>query len=125
MTNIRTVQRDYVYNVVDGECDYQVKKWGERSNASITEFLAFTLDYVMEGLRDATRDQGGLGDELALHAVRKIAALGVSCMEQHGALPRELPIPPRAGPKPYHTSETGGQPFLEDEPPEFGLSETA
>jgi len=29
------------------------------------------------------------GDAPALHAIRKVVALGVRCMENHGALPRE------------------------------------
>ena len=29
------------------------------------------------------------GDSTALHAIRKVTALGVRCMENHGALPRE------------------------------------
>ena len=120
------LHRAYVHDVIDGECAYQVEKWGERSNASITEFLAFTLDYVMEGLKQVTRDQDGNGNELALHTMRKIAGLSFSCMEQHGALPRVQLIPLQPGPKPYHTSETGGQqPFFEDEPPEFGLNDAA
>ena len=33
---------------------------------------------------------GNYGDAPALHGIRKVAALAVRCMENHGALPREL-----------------------------------
>lgn len=83
----RSEVRQEVYNAFDNEREYQEHKWGPRSRASITEFMAFTLDYVMQGLKAVTR-HGEAGTDEALHCARKIGSMQVALMEQHGVLYR-------------------------------------
>lgn len=52
------------------------------------------------------------GDAPALHEIRKVAALAVRCMENHGALPREL-----AGTEVLEVAEVVKEKEEEDEVP--------
>lgn len=94
--------REDVYRVIDGERYYQelmAKKhnWGQgtgdASNHEVGVFLALLETYVRRALdahADATGYRGPVSDNQALHVVRKIAALAVACMEQHGAPERKI-----------------------------------
>lgn len=84
--------RHAVYEVLDSERSYQEHRWGDehrRNPHSVTEFLVYMRDYVEEALHFLSREADPEASERALHWVRKVAALGVSCMEQHGAPFRE------------------------------------
>jgi len=76
------INRLEVYEAIDGERDYQDKKWGSQFNDSewsIGDWLIFMERYVEEA-------KGRIGyDVEALDSVRKIAALAVACMEYNGA----------------------------------------
>lgn len=83
-------RRDAVYNLIDGERDYQEKRWGEGHIHEVSAYLAFMKSYVDRAIDEATHadrdDELGLIDYAqALDTVRKITALGVACMENHGA----------------------------------------
>lgn len=70
---------------IDTERDYQDWRWNASTTVtegrhSVGEFLVFMDDYVREA-----KAQLSAGDDLALHTIRKVAGLGVACMEQHGA----------------------------------------
>lgn len=74
-----------VYEVVDGERDYQDGLPATRSDGgdkSVGAFLALMQRYMTVALDDYAMNPGDAG---ALDVVRKITALGVACMEQHGA----------------------------------------
>lgn len=81
--------RDEVYQALDSERTYQNDRWADGANHnphSITEWLTYMRVYAEEGLRivsTSSDEQGGLP------FARKVAALGVVCMEQHGAPRRE------------------------------------
>lgn len=80
--------RDHVYDAIDSERDYQNAKWGENGSHnphSVTEWLTYMRHYIDEGLRVATLTNEPETDQAALPFARKVAALGVVCMEQHGA----------------------------------------
>lgn len=86
--------RPEVYKLIDGERDYQDKRWGVSPGStqgwhSAQEWLSFLQDYANEGLHVGTRG----GDEEAyqkqLSIIRKIAGIATAAMEQHGAPPRE------------------------------------
>jgi len=76
--------REDVYKIIDGERDYQDVTWpggGHRTGVDIT-----LLHYYMHEADVAlTRNSG---DIPALHVIRKIAAIAVRCLEEHGAPPR-------------------------------------
>lgn len=86
--------REEVFNVIRGERDYQDSIWNAETTTtegvhSVTEFLVFMQDYVNEALHHVSRNGEPEASEHALHIVRKVATLGVACMEQNGALRRE------------------------------------
>jgi hypothetical protein len=83
-----------VFTAIDGERKYQDELWGpteSHGQHSITEFLVFMRDYVEEALHTESRESMSSADLKSLHIVRKVAALGVACMEQHGAPRRSRP----------------------------------
>lgn len=86
-----SASRQEVFEVIEGERDYQDAVWGPHHDRehSITEFLVYMRDYVEQALHDCTRLADEIADPKALDAVRKVAALGVACMEVHGAPKRK------------------------------------
>lgn len=88
--------RQEVYAAIDSERAYQNQRWGrtpeERTGHnphSVCEWLAYMQYYVNEGLKLATTANDPDASQRALEFARKVAALGVVCMEQHGAPRRE------------------------------------
>lgn len=79
------VDRDEVYAAIDGERNYQDVRWGPTPR-TVGEFVTYIQRYTTK-LIEAASDNDG--DEAALEVVRKVAALAVACMEQHGAPPRK------------------------------------
>ena len=84
------MNRSDVYELIDGERDYQDAKWcsnrssGEAGNGerTIDEFSLYILGYAQDAARLASHI---LDRNLKLAEIRKVAALCVACMEQHGA----------------------------------------
>lgn len=79
--------RAEVYAALDTERTYQIEKWGDDHDGghTVTEFLVYMRDYVEEALHTVTREADETANPKALDIVRKVAALGVACMERHGA----------------------------------------
>jgi hypothetical protein len=80
-----------VYKVIEAERAYQDSKWGptqEGGKHSLTEFLAYIQDYTNEAMHICSRTAAPECDDFARHSMRKIAALAVAALEQHGALDR-------------------------------------
>jgi hypothetical protein len=76
-----SVSRSEVYDAVDGERQYQAK-WGDLDTVnSVGDFLHYIQRYVKLASEAIDPKQ----NENALHNIRKITALGVACMEAHGA----------------------------------------
>ena len=83
-------ERDEVYAALTAERDYQDGRWDATHTStcgrhSVTEFLVFIEDYVSEAKHHLSRNGEPGASEFALHSMRKIGALAVACMEQHGA----------------------------------------
>lgn len=83
-------KRTEVYEAIDGERNYQDTRWNPDTTQSgglhsVTEFLVYMQDYTAEALHYVSRNGDPKASEFALHNVRKVAALAVACMEQHGA----------------------------------------
>jgi len=93
-------KRSLVYEAIDGERDYQDERWGGTGTHgihSITEFLTYIQDYTSEALHIECREEDETANVKAIDIVRKIAALGVACMEQHGAPARKKKVLPSLG----------------------------
>lgn len=87
------IDRAVVYDVIDGERAYQDRGAGnakrhENQPPVMTpgEYL-LCMEEVFEQARAAWYKPDG--SRVCLESVRKIAALGVACMEHHGAPPRQ------------------------------------
>lgn len=79
-----------VFHVISHERDYQTKRWGDdghEGHKPVPMFLLYMQHYLAEATTFVTKQ--GDTSEGALHAVRKIAALAVACMEHNGAPKRE------------------------------------
>lgn len=83
--------REKVYEALDSERSYQERLWGPAHDRghSITEFLVYMRDYVEEALHTLSRESDASANPKALDSVRKVTALGVACMEVHGAPKRK------------------------------------
>lgn len=77
--------REAAYHAIDGERDYQDKKWGDVPHETAA-FVAYIQEYTNQLVKASATIAGA---EATLHAMRKVAALCVACMEQHGAPLRE------------------------------------
>lgn len=77
-----------VFDAIKGEREYQERRWssvttgGLPGERSVDEYALYISVYGIKLAEEIT--QRGHSTQ-ALHIVRKIAALGVACMEQHGA----------------------------------------
>lgn len=77
--------RDFVYAAIDSERDYQDALSYERTDGSIKsvgDYLTMLRHYLDEANHEWVMNPG---DEPALHSIRKVAAIAVRCMEEHGA----------------------------------------
>lgn len=88
-----STSRAEVYAAIDSERQYQNARWCKtdaeiaagHNPHTVTEWLVYMQHYVKEGLRASTLTNEPEASATALEFVRKAAALGVVCMEQHGA----------------------------------------
>lgn len=89
--------RGKVYGIINGERKYQDAQYEKGSKDrcearfqkqihTVGEELVIMKVYLDEAEVAWAKN---FGDAPALHAIRKVVALGVRCMENHGALPRE------------------------------------
>lgn len=86
--NVSDNPRIAAYAAIDSERDYQDAKWGNKPSGGMHEvngYLVFMQSYLTEAMNICTRNADPEASSMALHNVRKIAALAVACMEQHGA----------------------------------------
>jgi hypothetical protein len=80
--------RKTVYKIIDGERDYQDNLGSDRtdnSDHSVGDYLTM-LDSYLRKAQDGWTDYPG--NTMSLKQIRKIAAIAVRCMEEHGAEPR-------------------------------------
>jgi hypothetical protein len=83
--NGNAATQDEVFQAVSDEVQYQYDRFGFNPH-EIDSFATYIRQYSSELDQLATK---GNGPVLKLDAVRKIAALAVRCMEQHGITHRE------------------------------------
>jgi len=85
-----------VIEALVSERDYQKEKWGRSASSgrpghgerSIDEYVLYIVEYAAQ-LQHAAATY--LNPTTKLEAVRKVTALGVACMEEHGA-PRRMTV---------------------------------
>jgi hypothetical protein len=86
--------RQDVYATIDSERAYQAYRWNENTTTSkgfhsFSEWIAYMEDYLAEAkhilARSAKQDAYGQ----VAHIIRKVTAMGVAAMEEHGAPRRE------------------------------------
>ncbi len=83
--------RAIVYQRIDTERDYQDEKWP--GTLTVGEFVLLLEEYAAKARREWVADRFPVccrPDMGVLHVVREVTALGVACMEAHGAPAREL-----------------------------------
>lgn len=100
-TPVRPASREAIYDVIDGERDYQNARWPDQNNAAqpnpltIGESILLIEEYAARARAlwsGETKPEHG-----ALDIMRKLAGIAVHCMEEHGAIPREWHVPQSAG----------------------------
>jgi hypothetical protein len=96
------ILRDEVYAAIDTERKYQDERWNivttpTDGQHTVTEWLVYMQDYLTEAVKQVSRQADPKASQDALHTIRKIAAMGVACMEQNGAPKREKPAYGGAG----------------------------
>lgn len=81
--------REQVYAALDSEREYQERKWGpDQSTAggehTVEDFIVY-IDVYLHYAKMATNLPVAKRHPELMNIMRKIAALGVRCMELHGA----------------------------------------
>lgn len=95
-----TTSRSDVYAAIDSERDYQESRKaaapGDPSyNGRVRtpeEYMVYMQDYLNEAMHKASREWGPAYRDGVVEIIRKVTALGVACMEDHGA-PRRFCVP--------------------------------
>lgn len=92
---VRSSKREEVYKLIDGERDYQEKKWNSMTTSSsglhsAGEWLTFIQDYLTEAMHITSRNPEPEATKRVMNNIRKITAMGVAAMEQ-------IETPPRKG----------------------------
>ncbi len=86
--------RQEVYEAIDSERDYQERRWTPETTTSggqhsIEAWVVYLQDYLTECIHQLSRNGRPMANDLALDTIRKLAAMCVACMEQHGAPKRD------------------------------------
>lgn len=92
MSNAAT--RQEVYQAIDSERDYQDHVWGKDESTAggdhtVEDFVVY-IDVYLAKVKEATMLPKAKRHLEMMNIMRKITALGVRCMEQHGAPLRGL-----------------------------------
>lgn len=81
------------FEALRGERAYQDRLWEDapsKSIHSVAEWILYMEDYLAEARSISSRRASPESDEAALHVIRKVAAMGVACMEQNGVFRRDM-----------------------------------
>lgn len=83
-----TATREEVFSVITDERVYQDRKWGtiDEHGHEVGSYLTL-MRKLLRDAEDAYQNQRG--DIGALDEMRKVVAVGVACMEQHGPVGRK------------------------------------
>ena len=81
------MERKEIYNIIDGERDYQDTRW--QSDTDQNKSIAEWLIYIEAHLNKAKNEVYHISPISAMEEIRKITALGVCAMEIHGCPERK------------------------------------
>jgi len=86
--------RNEVYGAIDTEREYQNSRWNEdtttsKNKHSFEEWFMYIEDYVSEAKHTLSRLARQNADPVANDIMRKVAAMAVCAMEEHGAPKRK------------------------------------
>ena len=83
------MDRQKVYEVIDGEREYQDKKWtpDKHGNHEVESFILYMEHYLMKAREAISTQNGVLG---GLEQLRKVVGTGVACFEKHGVPERKI-----------------------------------
>jgi len=86
--------REEVYKAIDSERDYQESRWNESTTVSknihsFEDWITYMEDYLSEAKHLLSRQARQDADPKVCHIMRKVLAMGVNALEQHGAPHRE------------------------------------
>lgn len=86
--DIQKLIRQDIYEVIDGERDYQDMKWGPQHDAGheIASWILYMQHHLNKAAAIASTEAPESG---ALDCLRKVVALGIACFEVHGVPKRE------------------------------------
>jgi hypothetical protein len=87
--------RESVYGLINGEREYQDRRWTSATTTSggihsVEEWIVYCEDYLLEAKHLLSRNPKQIGDTAAMNVLRKVAAMIVCALEQHGADPRVM-----------------------------------
>ena len=82
--------RQEVYEAIDSERDYQDSRWNENTTTSknihtFEDWFTYMEDYIDEAQHILSRKARQDSDPIAADIMRKVAAMAVCAMEEHGA----------------------------------------
>lgn len=105
MTNkapLATGPRNKIYEILDGERDYQIETHPSSPPKSLIDYANLLIEYTDKLAADvvhATANPAALSSPTGgpFKRLREIAAIAVAAMEVHGAQPREGHVPASAG----------------------------
>lgn len=88
------MERNEVYLAIDSERDYQDKMWNCETTASCgkhspEEWYMYIEDYINEAKHILSRKNVQEAYPEAMNIMRKVAAMSVCAMEQHGVKNRK------------------------------------
>lgn len=82
------MERSEVYKLIDGERAYQQAQ-GKPDNRPLYEWVG-SIHYYTHDATQYTHVESDRDETIALHELRKIAALAVAALEQYGCEPRTV-----------------------------------
>jgi hypothetical protein len=81
---------DEVFEAIRVERDYQDALWGADRVHSVSEWILYMRDYIDQAAAIVSRTSAPTCNREALHIIRKVATMGVACMEQNGIPVRNM-----------------------------------
>lgn len=89
------MDRKKVYELIDGERDYQDMRWNKETTASEglhspEEWIIYMEDYLLEAKHILSRENVQTAYPKAMEIIRKVTTMGVCAMEQHDTKARTL-----------------------------------
>jgi len=78
------MKRSDVYARLDDEREYQAQRWPKERPHSFEEWFTYMRDYISEAEHILSRTATPEAQEPAANIMRKVTAMGIAALEQHG-----------------------------------------